>query len=159
MRDREPLEWPECIVTLESAFGLLHFVPDDVTVIEAEGGLFMGWGELRRYEAGVVYRGSEALRLVAAGLSSEELRAVHDVKRVLGVGVGQVAPRPRKIWTEDQVCAAWAGWSSKERESYTTLRVRALELQGASQSEASLEQRQVAASWAAERVARREVPT
>ena len=160
MRDRETFEWTECIVTLEeSDFGRLHFVPDSVTVLEAEDGLYMGWDELHRYEPGVVYRGSEALRLIAAGLSSEELRVVHELKRIMGVPVGQVAPRPWRLWTEAEVCAAWAGWSSEERERYTTLRVRALGLQYASESKATLEQRQVAASWAAERVARREVRT
>ena len=161
MRDREPIEWPECILTLEESDfgGLIYFVPDDATVLKSPDGLYMGWPEeeLHRYEPGVVYRASEALLLAKAGLSQEQLRVVHAAKRFLGVRVDQVEPRPRRLWTEEEVCAAWTDWSRKERKRYTTLRVRALGLQGASEAAASLEQRRVAASWAAERVSRKEV--
>ena len=162
MREREPIEWPECIVTLEESHfgGLIHFVPDDATVLKSPDGLYMGWPEeeeLQRYEPGVVYRASEALLLAKAGLSQEQLRVVHAAKRFLGVRVDQIELRPRRLWTEDEVCAAWSDWSHEEREHYTALRVSAIGLQGASETEASLEQRQVAASWAAERVSREEV--
>lgn len=146
--------WPDCIVSQESDLGgLVHFVPDDVTVLEAADGLFMGWGdELRRFESGVIYRASEALQLARARLPLKDLRAVHAVKRIFGGRVDQVEPRPRRLWTEDEVCAVWARWSTEERDRYTALRARALEALVAAETEATLEQRTVAASWAAERV-------
>ena len=161
MRDREPSEWPQCIMTLEESDldGVIYFVPDDATVLKTPDGLFMGWPgeELQRYEPGVVYRASEVLLLAAAGLNREQLRIVHAVKGSLGFRVDQVELRPRRLWTEEEVCAAWTDWSRQERKRYVTLRVRALGLQGASEAEASLKQRQFAASWAAERVSREEV--
>lgn len=148
--------WPECIVSQESDLGdLIHFVPDDVTVVETPDGLLMGWGDdLRRFEPGIVYRASEALQLARADLRLEDLRAIHAVKKILGGRVDHVEPQPRRLWTEEEVCTAWSGWSIEERERYTALRVRALVLLGASEAEATLEQRTVAASWAAEHVSR-----
>lgn len=151
--EHKPFEWPDCIVTQESAWGgLIHFVPDDVEVVELPRGLFMGWGTLRRYEPGVIYRASELEHLISLEISEKDLRVIHQVKKTFGGEVKATLPRPKRLWTEEEVVDAWAAWSTAQRDRYLELRLRTLRRLETSEAEANLQQRTLAASWAAERV-------
>lgn len=152
MAEMHAFEWPPWIVTQRSDFGgLVYFVPDDATVVEDEEGLLVGWGTLRRYEPGVVYRAAELAQLVEWQPSPEDLRTLHEVKRLFS-GQLVVEPRPRRTWTVEEVTAAWRGWPIPVRERYLELRLQALARLGVrDETEATDEQRFLAASWAAER--------
>lgn len=112
----------------------------------------MGWGTLRRYEPGVIYQASELEHLISLEISEKDLRVVHQVKKIFGGAVKTTLPRPKRLWTEAEVGEAWAGWSTAQRERYLDLRLRALKTLETSEAEANLQQRTLAASWAAERV-------
>ena len=161
MSSTAPFEWPDLIVTQRSDLGgIIHFIPDDVIVVETDDGLYMGWGSsLKRYEPGVVYRASELAALVASPPSLEELRTLHTVKQLFGLEVQAVLERPSKLWSYDEVTELWETWSIPLRERYLALRLEALQRLGIRPNDASEEHRALAASWAVERMLTGDIET
>ena len=147
-------EWPEdgFLANRSRELGLAYFVPDDAEVVDNSRGFYLGRaGTLQRVEPGTVYRARELRHLVGMQPTLPELEVLHEVKRLFGVEVTASRPRVRRYRSEEEIAALWSGWPLPRREHYLKSRLRALEWLGTGEETATLEQRTVAASWAAER--------
>lgn len=152
MKSTTEWKWPDVILEHRSRLGLSYLAPDDVEAVETPRGFYLGrGGEMRRVERGVVYRARELRHLVGIQPSFEDLAALHEIKRILGVEITASRPRPRRRWSEDEVNELWAGWSLPKRERYVAARRHALEWLGTDNERATHEERVIAASWATER--------
>ena len=98
----------------------------------------------------VTYRWSELREIEQLRPSRSLLATVHEVKRAFGPQATIAPPhglefRPSRLWTREQVEAAWRGWTRRQQHEYEQQRQRALGVTG---------DRVYAASFAAEWVAK-----
>lgn len=137
LTDADWASWPDVVITVDcrEVFGeLIHLVRDDRLAPPGDG---------------VVVRVKECRQLVEGRAVRAAIQTLVSVKAVFGI---DCVPRPSRVYDRDEVQVLWEGWGTEDRKIYKAKRREALGLGHVDDQTATPYQRQLAASWAVEKL-------